>query len=273
MSQAEKLTLDVSGARLYYETEGSGPVLVMVPGANGDNNVFKPVRAFLKHNFTVVTYDRRGFSQSELTGPQDYDRRLETDADDVQSLISHLTKEPAVVFGSSSGAIVALKVLSRYPSSVRAVVAHEPPLVKVLPDSQKWTEFFQSVYDLKAESGIPAAMQKFTSILSNRSDAVLMAADSPMKISEAAIGNVQYWFEHELLQYSGSNPDLDAIKQNADKLILAVGLASENDFPSLPAKELSKALNRPILALPGGHFGYVAEPENFARQLIAGLEQ
>ncbi|GAB5585277.1 hypothetical protein Unana1_00177 [Umbelopsis nana] len=231
MSQAEQHTLDVSGARLYYETEGSGPVLVMVPGANGDNNVFKPVRAFLKHNFTVVTYDRRGFSQSELTGPQDYDRRLETDADDVQSLISHLTKEPAVVFGSSSGAIVALKVLSRYPSSVRAV----------------------SVYDLKAESGIPAAMQKFTSILSNRSDAMLMAADSPMKRS--------------------SNPDLDAIKQNADKLILAVGLASENDFPSLPAKELSKALNRPSLALPGGHLGYVAEPEDFARQLIAGLEQ
>jgi hypothetical protein len=43
--------------------------------------------------YTVVTYDRRGFSRSYLEGPQDYEHRLETDADDVRSLIEHLMKE------------------------------------------------------------------------------------------------------------------------------------------------------------------------------------
>jgi pimeloyl-ACP methyl ester carboxylesterase len=260
MNQAQAHILEVSGARLYFEAEGNDPVLVLIPGANGDNQIFKPLRAFLKEHYIVVTYDRRGFSNSKLTGPQDYDRRLETDADDVQSLIAHLTSEPAFVLGSSSGAIVALKVLCRHPSSVRTVVAHEPPLVKPLPDSDKWVEFFQSVYDTQRESGLSAAMEKFTSILSNRSDVALMSGDSPMKRSETAMKNGKYWFEHELRQYSGSNLDMNAIKQNADKLILAVGLASQNDFPSFPAKELSKILNKPIFDVPGGHLGYVVEP-------------
>ena len=33
--------LDVPGARLYYETHGSGPLLLMVPGAAGQADPFK----------------------------------------------------------------------------------------------------------------------------------------------------------------------------------------------------------------------------------------
>jgi pimeloyl-ACP methyl ester carboxylesterase len=57
--------------------------MLMVPGANGDANIFKTVTQHLAARYTVVTYDRRGFSRSQLDGPQDYDRRLETDADDL----------------------------------------------------------------------------------------------------------------------------------------------------------------------------------------------
>ena len=35
--------LDVPGARLYYETHGSGPLLVMIPGAAGAADVFRTV--------------------------------------------------------------------------------------------------------------------------------------------------------------------------------------------------------------------------------------
>jgi hypothetical protein len=65
---------------------------------------------------------------------------------------------------------------------------------------------------------------------------------------------------------------MNAIKQNADKLILAVGLGSQNDFPSFPAKELSKILNKPIFDVPGGHLGYVVEPQEFASKLLAELQ-
>jgi hypothetical protein len=79
--------LKVPGARLYYETHGSGPVMLMVPGAPGTADIFKMVAEHLSEYYTVVTYDRRGFSRSQLDGPQDYSHRLETDADDVRRLI------------------------------------------------------------------------------------------------------------------------------------------------------------------------------------------
>src|SRR5499426_829548 len=103
--------LEVPGARLYYETHGSGPVLLMIPGATGTADSFKRVTEHLVAHYTVVIYDRRGFSRSQLDGPQDYAHRLETDADDVRRLIEHLSDEPATVFGSSSGGIIVLEVL------------------------------------------------------------------------------------------------------------------------------------------------------------------
>ncbi|HLM20172.1 MAG TPA: alpha/beta hydrolase, partial [Propionibacteriaceae bacterium] len=124
--------LEVPGARLYYETHGSGPLMLMVPGASGAGDGFKRVRQHLAVHYTAVTYDRRGFSRSNLEGPQDYDCRLETDADDAWRLIEHLHDEPATVFGASSGAIVALQLLTRHPSVVRTLLPFEPPAVRVL---------------------------------------------------------------------------------------------------------------------------------------------
>src|SRR5262245_39858380 len=153
--------LEVPGARVYYETLGGGPVMLLVPGASGTGDPFKWVAGHLAARYTVVTYDRRGFSRSQLDGPQDYDRRLETDADDVRRLLEHLSEEPATVFGGSSGAIVALEVLNCHPAVVRVLVPHEPPAVRLLADGQKWSDFFLEVYDLYRHSGIEPALRKF----------------------------------------------------------------------------------------------------------------
>ena len=63
--------LEVPGARLYYETHGSGPLMLVAPGASGGAHIFKRVTDHLAAHSTVVTYDRRGFSRSQLDGPQD----------------------------------------------------------------------------------------------------------------------------------------------------------------------------------------------------------
>jgi pimeloyl-ACP methyl ester carboxylesterase len=62
--------LDVPGARLYYETHGSGPLLLLIPGASGTVGGFAGGE-HLAAQYTVVAYDRRGFSRSRLAGPQD----------------------------------------------------------------------------------------------------------------------------------------------------------------------------------------------------------
>src|SRR5260370_33524 len=93
-------TLKVPSAQLFYEVSGSGPLLILIPGASGVGEVFRQVAHELISRYQVVTYDRRGFSRSHLVGPQNYDHRLSTDIDDVRRLIEHLTDQPVTVFGN-----------------------------------------------------------------------------------------------------------------------------------------------------------------------------
>lgn len=201
-------TLTVPGAQLAYEVEGSGPLLILIPGASGTGESFRPLISSLSARYQVVTYDRRGFSQSHLNGPPDDDRRLETDADDVRRLIEHLTDKPAIVFGNSSGAIVALEVLTRSPERVQTVVAREPPVVKLLPDATKWLAFFDGVYGTYRTEGIPQAMRQFASGTLGSADHQVLERARSEHPSEP---NVRYWMEHELRQYPRVALDLAAL--------------------------------------------------------------
>jgi acetyltransferase/esterase len=257
--------LEVPGARLYYETHGTGPVIVMVPGATGTADSFRRVTEHLAAQYTVAIYDRRGFSRSQLNGPQDYDHRLENDADDVRRLIEHLSDEPVTVFGNSSGAVVALKVLTRYPSVIRTLVPHEPPAMRLLTDGQKWIDFFFEVYDLYHQSGIEPALEKFREQAFPESDRQVMAR---VPKSEYTLANATYWFEHELRQYPAIDLDLEALKANADRIVLLAGRESRG-YPTYEVNvELGKKLGRELIELPGGHIGFNSQPAEFAREFV-----
>ena len=158
--------LSVPGASLFYSTAGSGPLLLLIVGGSGSGQVYTRVVQPLAAHYTVVTYDRRGFSQSALHGTQDYSQRLERDADDAAALIKQLQgdgAEPACVFGSSSGAIIAQTLLTRHHSTlkIRKVVSHEPPLLSVLPDAEDCIAETRGFYDIYRAQGPEPAMEKF----------------------------------------------------------------------------------------------------------------
>jgi pimeloyl-ACP methyl ester carboxylesterase len=260
--------LEVPGARLYYETHGSGPVMLMIPGASGTADSFRRVTEHLAAHYTVVIYDRRGFSRSKLDGPQDYDHRLETDADDVRRLIEHLSNKPAIVFGSSSGGLVALKVLTRHPSVVNTLVPHEPPAMRLLPEGQKWIDFFFKVYDLYRQSGMERALKEFREQAFAESDRQAMAR-APK--NEYSLANATYWFEHELRQYPALDLDLDALKAHTDRIVLMAGRESRGHPTYEVNVELGKKLGRELIELPGGHVGFLSQPAEFAHEFLQAL--
>ncbi|MCY1029348.1 alpha/beta fold hydrolase, partial [Mammaliicoccus sciuri] len=97
-------TLKLQGANLNYYKVGEGPVLILVPGANGTGDIFLPLAEQLKDRFTVVAVDRRDYGNSELTEPlperaqnPDDDYRVKRDAQDVAELAKHLTDEPVYI--------------------------------------------------------------------------------------------------------------------------------------------------------------------------------
>ena len=101
-------TTSASGVRLFYELGGHGDVpLVLVHGSWGSHHGWDAVAPGLRQTFRVLTYDRRGHSDSEHPSGQG---SVGDDVTDLAALIEHLGLAPAWVAGNSFGASIALRL-------------------------------------------------------------------------------------------------------------------------------------------------------------------
>src|SRR4029078_5081409 len=92
--------------------------------------------------FRVLTYDRRGHSQSERTAEQGI---VEEDIGDLIGLINHLHLAPASIAGNSFGAVIVLKTAAKRPDLFSRLIIHEPPLIGLLKDNPQAQEILQMV--------------------------------------------------------------------------------------------------------------------------------
>src|SRR5208282_2661312 len=136
MSSLTSHSLNVPGARLYCEVQGSGPALMLVGHPMGVAG-FAAISPLLAEDYTVVTYDPRGFARSTIDDP-DQDAEPDLQADDVRRVLeAAVGKAPAHVFGSSGGAVTGLALVARYPGHVETLIAHEAPLALLLPEADE----------------------------------------------------------------------------------------------------------------------------------------
>ena len=127
MTAFETGTVAVPGATLWYKTWGSGPVVLMLQGGSADADGGDTIAPFLADHFKLIAYDRRGLARSSIDNPE-APLQLQTHGEDVHHLLAALSSGPALLFGSSIGALVGLDVVTRHPEQVHTLVAHEPPL-------------------------------------------------------------------------------------------------------------------------------------------------
>ncbi|NMO90249.1 alpha/beta fold hydrolase [Actinomycetospora sp. TBRC 11914] len=264
----------VPGARLHTEVRGSGPLLVCVVGGNGDPTVFGPLADLLAPRWTVLTYVRRGFVRSPVDGEVGPDK-LGDDVEDLARLIER-HGGPAVVLGSSSGAIVTLELLVRRPDLVRVAVAHEPPLVGLLEDGDALVARFDAVLATYRREGAQAAMAEFGELTGVVGARRPPAGEEPAAVPPEFVAmrerwpaNNAFWFSHEYGPYPVHPLDVAALREHADRLVLAVGAQSraEAQLASRPNLVLADELGLTPLEVPGGHLGYLEDPAGFAAAL------
>src|SRR5262245_11860967 len=148
------------GDDLYFEVRGQGPPLLMVPGGGGGGDSYSAIALRLAEDFKVIMYDRRAGGRSTMNHPDHFD--IAQQSRDAVAVLQAVGETSAFVLGNSSGAVIALDIATTYPTSVIAIVAHEPPLARVHPDSVKWQSFFQNVHSLWRRFGPAIAMLKFS---------------------------------------------------------------------------------------------------------------
>jgi pimeloyl-ACP methyl ester carboxylesterase len=116
-------TTSKDGTTLAFDRRGEGPPVVVVGGASVDRAAGAGLSSELAPDFTVLNHDRRGRGDSGDTPPYAVDREIE----DVMAMLD-AAGGSAVLFGSSSGAALALKaVVAGAPAT--KLVLWEPPFI------------------------------------------------------------------------------------------------------------------------------------------------
>lgn len=116
-------TIDLPGARLWYEERGSGPeTIVFAHGLLWSGRLFEPQVAALEDRYRCITFDFRGQGRSEITA-DGYD--MDTLAADAAALIESLGAAPCHFVGLSMGGFVAMRLGFRRPELLRSLVLIE----------------------------------------------------------------------------------------------------------------------------------------------------
>ncbi|HEX6501313.1 MAG TPA: alpha/beta hydrolase [Micromonosporaceae bacterium] len=278
MSDADRTSylLDVPGATLYYERRGSGPLLLMI-GSPMDSTGFARLADAVADTYTVVTYDPRGIGGSSREDT-DADVTPEQQADDVRRLISALGAQPVHLFGSSGGATVGLALVTTHPEQVRTLVAHEPPVIDLLPDREQLRAQIEQIYDTYRSDGVEAAMRKFMA----HTGVATRAAQPPDAQASNAQGapwqpsgeemararaTSDQFLAHLIRPTTRYRPDIEALRAASTRIVVAGGVTSKGQLANRSAAALADRLGTPMVEFPGGHAGFMEHPEQFGRVL------
>ncbi|HET6317573.1 MAG TPA: alpha/beta fold hydrolase [Chloroflexota bacterium] len=270
MATATIGSLKVPGAKLHYEVRGSGPLLLMIPGGPADADVFAGIAPLLSDRYTVVTYDPRGNSRSELDGPPD-DLRAAVHADDASRLLTAFTREPTYVFGSSGGAVVGLALAVEHPEQVRTLIAHEPPVTELLPEREHNRAVWQDIHETYRREGTGPAMARFLASagLNGRQPAPEHPTDPE---AQAAMGRMMRNIEL-FVAHGGGEPFMPDLPRYArvPRESWSPAARTRTARPPTPRRvALAERLGTHIQEFPGDHGGFIAQPDRVRGALARG---
>jgi pimeloyl-ACP methyl ester carboxylesterase len=266
-------SLAVPGARLHYELRSGAdfaagradpPLLVIgSPMASAD---FASLADALAGDRTVVTYDPRGHANSTIDDP-DEESTPEQRADDIVAILDDLGADSADVFGSSGGAVTGLALVAQHPGRVRTLVAHEPPLLELLPDALQQRATTEDIVATFHAAGLQAAWYKF---MVNAGFDMTMPVKMPAEQTEPTEQDVREaarFFDHELRPTTRYLPDIDALKNSPSRVVIGIGVDSGRLLTDQTSRALATLLGSTPAEFPGDHGGFLGAPEEFADAL------
>jgi len=275
MPTLTRTILEVPGANLYYETRGSGPCLLLISGGPTDADIFTALADALANRYTVISYDTRGNSRSTLAGPPE-DQSIDVECEDAHAVLAAVTSEPAFVFGNSGGAIVGLALADRYPRQVRMLIAHEPPLIQLLPEREQMHAHARDVYDTYRERGVRAGMAKFMAGAGlQQPDERERPAAQPQD-AQAMVrftSNAEHFLAHRFLPMGRYVPDIGRLRNASTEIVVAAGEASLGQFAYRAAAALAGQLDTELVTFPGDHGGFLSHTAQFAEYLHRTIER
>lgn len=282
-------TLETAEADIVYDVYGplptadGRPPLFMI-GQPMDATGFRTLTSHFPDR-TVVTYDPRGLGRSVRKDGR-VDNSPTVQADDVHAIIGALGAGPVELFGSSGGAVTALALVAAHPDDVTTLVAHEPPLIPVLPDAAAAERARAEVRNVYEAKGTGAGMASFIAMTSWQGeftdDYFAQPAADPAQFgmpTEDDGSRDDPLLSDRSWAVSGYRPDVAALAAAPTRIVIAVGEESVGTFTGRTSEAAAALLGQRATVFPshhggflGGEYGYPGRPEAFARKLRDVLE-
>ena len=264
-------TLEVPGAHLYYEVRGRGPLVVLV-GAPMDARPFGPLADLLAGDYTVLTTDPRGINRSPVDDPGQ-DSTPEMRADDLSRLVAHVDAGPAVVLGSSGGAVSALALVQAHPELLRGVIAHEPPVLELLPDAAELHAGNEVVITRWLAGDYAGSWRAFLENANIRLPEGVFEAVFDGEPDAQALADTTYQNTRMLRPTTRFVPDVAVLRAAGARVMVGIGEASAGQVCDRTSRALAAELGIEPTMFPGGHTGFAEDPSGFAgrlRSVLAG---
>jgi pimeloyl-ACP methyl ester carboxylesterase len=194
-------------------------------------------------------------------------------ADDLSRLITCLGCGPADVLGSSGGAVSALALAQAHPSQVRAVVAHEPPLIELLPDRAARHAANEEVITRWLAGDYQGSWRVFLDNAGLRLPEGMIEAMFGGEPDPQVLADNGYQNTRMLRPTAYWQPDIAALRAVPGRVVVAIGEASAGQLCDRASRALAAALGTEPAMFPGGHTGFAENPVAFATRLRAVLRE
>lgn len=275
-------TLNVPGATLTYDTRRGGttakPILLLIGSPMAAAGFGTLAGHFADR--TVVTYDPRGSERSVKVDPGSTSTP-EQHADDLHRLIAALGGMPVELFASSGGAVNALALVERHPEDVRTLVAHEPPLLQLVPEREAALAAARDVHATYMRAGFGQGMAKFIALVMHKgpipTDWVERPAPDPAMFGLPAADDgsrTDVLLAQNLISCTHYAADFDALRRASTRIVIAAGAESDGELAHRAAQAAAERLGTMPVTFPsnhggflGGEYGQTGDPDAFAAKL------
>lgn len=255
-------TVEAGGVPLAVDDRGSGPPVVLVHGVASARTVWAETVGALGSEVRTIAYDRRAYGDSGA--PEPYTATtVGEQADDLIELMSALGIASAVLVGHALGALVALDVLMRAPTSVAAAVLIEPPVLWLSPRGPETVGDLRDAIELGARDGGPAgAVEAYLEHVAGP-DALDLYGDE----RAAAARHDTRAFAADL----AAGPSWSATRRELRGVEVPVSLVT--GWRSSPVQqEATRALadlmpSAKLIELEAGHLAMLEQPETIAEEV------
>jgi pimeloyl-ACP methyl ester carboxylesterase len=287
VTESQTRTIRAPGATLAYDvrpgTSTDEPPLFLIGSPMGAAGFGSLASHFPDR--TIITYDPRGAERSTKEDPSSASNP-DQHADDLHRIIQEVGG-PVDLFASSGGAVNALALVAAHPDDVRILVAHEPPLAAILPDSENAKAAVRAIERSYQTGGFGAGMAHFMAVTGHRGPFPDGFAERPAP-DPASFGmpteddgsRTDVMLAQNIIGTTHYQPDFEALRGASTRIVIAAGAESEGEMANRGGHAAAERLGQQPAIFPshhggflGGEYGWPGQPDAFAARLREVLEE